>query len=111
MSFQRVCSTSALAEEEACRAKLAASDGSEVCVAVARDCDGDWHAVGDLCTHGNVSLSEGDVEDYAIECWGHSARFDLRTGQPTLPATAPVAVYPIEIDGEDVLVDVDHPHS
>ena len=43
-----------------------------------------------------------------IECWLHGSRFDLRTGEPTgLPATEPVAVYPVRVDGDDVLVDVD----
>ena len=40
-----------------------------------------------------------------IECWLHGSRFDLRTGEPTnLPATEPVAVYPVNIDGDDVFV-------
>ena len=40
-----------------------------------------------------------------IECWLHGSRFDLRTGGPTgLPATRPVPVYPVKIDGDDVLV-------
>ena len=52
-------------------------------------------------------LSEGDVEDCEIECWLHGSRFDLRTGKPTgLPATEPVAVYPVTVEGDDVLVDV-----
>ena len=42
-----------------------------------------------------------------IECWLHGSRFDLRTGKPTgLPATEPVAVYPVTVQGDDVLVDV-----
>ena len=52
--------------------------------------------VDDLCTHADVSLSEGDVDDGTVECWLHGSRFDLRTGEPTgLPATVPVAVYPV----------------
>ena len=56
-------------------------------VAVVRDEDGEVHAIGDTCTHGDISLSEGEVEDCTIECWLHGSRFDLRTGEPTgLPA-------------------------
>ena len=77
-------------------------------VAVVRDEAGHVHAIDDTCTHAEVSLSEGEVEDCTIECSLHGSRFDLRTGQPTaLPAIRPVAVYPVTIDGDDVLVDVE----
>ncbi|HMG30371.1 MAG TPA: non-heme iron oxygenase ferredoxin subunit, partial [Jiangellaceae bacterium] len=72
--------------------------------------DGEIHAVSDTCSHEQVSLSEGEVDDGEIECWQHGSRFDLRSGQPTsLPATEPIAVYPVKIDGDDVLVDVANP--
>jgi len=76
-------------------------------VAVVRTADGEIHAVGDTCTHADVSLAEGEVEDCAIECWLHGSRFDLVTGRPTaLPAIRPVPVFPVTIDGDAVLVDV-----
>ncbi len=58
-------------------------------VAVVRDEDGDVHAVDDTCSHANVSLSEGEVDGCTIECWLHGSRFDLRTGEPTVPAGDP----------------------
>jgi 3-phenylpropionate/trans-cinnamate dioxygenase ferredoxin subunit len=59
-----------------------------------------------------VPLSEGDVEEFkgapTIECWLHGSCFDLRTGEPTnLPATEPVDVYPVRVEGEDVYVDTE----
>jgi 3-phenylpropionate/trans-cinnamate dioxygenase ferredoxin subunit len=55
-------------------------------------------------------LSEGDVEGCEIECWLHGSRFDLRTGKPSgPPATEPVPVYAVRVDGDDVLVDVTTP--
>jgi 3-phenylpropionate/trans-cinnamate dioxygenase ferredoxin subunit len=64
-------------------------------------------AIRDECSHASIALSEGDVEDCTLECWLHGSQFDLRTGQPlSLPATEPVAVYPVRIDDDDVLVDV-----
>ena len=87
---------------------LTSGSGAKVLVAVVRDSDGSWHAIGDTCTHGNYSLSEGYIEDGTIECWKHGSPFDLATGRPlSLPATQPVPVYVIEINGEDVLVYVD----
>ncbi|WP_045732259.1 non-heme iron oxygenase ferredoxin subunit [Pseudarthrobacter chlorophenolicus] len=76
-------------------------------VAVVRDSMGDIHAIGDTCSHADISLSEGDVDGCAIECWGHGSQFDLRSGQPLqLPAYDPVPVFAIELDGDDVYVDV-----
>jgi nitrite reductase/ring-hydroxylating ferredoxin subunit len=75
-------------------------------VAVARNAD-EVFALQDLCSHAEVALSEGEVEDCMIECWMHGSRFDLVTGRPTgLPATKPVPVYPVKIDGDDILVAV-----
>ncbi len=68
---------------------------------------GTVHAIGDLCSHADVSLSEGDVEDGKIECWLHGSLFDLKTGQPSgLPATKPVPTYTVTVEGDDVLVEV-----
>ena len=108
MSLQFACSVTDLDPAEAQQVTLTSESGAKVLVAVVRDSDGSWHAVGDTCTHGNYSLSEGYVEDGTIECWKHGSPFDLVTGRPlSLPATKPVPVYVIEIQGDDVLVDVE----
>lgn len=67
-------------------------------------------AIADECSHGNVMLSLGEVDDCTIECFAHGSRFDLRSGLPLdLPATRPVPVYPVHLQGGDVLVDLDNP--
>ena len=44
---------------------------------------------------------------YPVEVPGVSVSNFLRTGKPSgLPATRPVAVYPVKIEGDDVLVSV-----
>jgi 3-phenylpropionate/trans-cinnamate dioxygenase ferredoxin subunit len=64
----------------------------------------DVYAIGDRCSHQDISLSEGDVlaEDRQLECWKHGSAFSLETGEPTsLPATRPVPVYDARVvDGE-----------
>jgi 3-phenylpropionate/trans-cinnamate dioxygenase ferredoxin subunit len=108
MTAQHACDTADLQPGEAMRLDLEAADGSPLPVALVRDEDGDFHAISDICSHGQVSLSDGEVEGCAIECWLHGSTFDLRTGRPlSLPATQPVPVYPVTVDGERVLVDVD----
>jgi len=67
-------------------------------------------AIQDMCSHAEVPLSEGDVEGCTLECYMHGSRFDLRTGRPLeLPATRPVAIYPIRVDGDQILIDPDNP--
>jgi 3-phenylpropionate/trans-cinnamate dioxygenase ferredoxin component len=83
-------------------------DGDGFRVAVVRIGD-DVYAIGDRCSHQDVSLSEGevDVEERTIECWKHGSTFDLCTGEPqTLPATRPVPVYDVRIDDGVVLIEV-----
>ncbi|NVI92574.1 non-heme iron oxygenase ferredoxin subunit [Actinomadura sp. BRA 177] len=63
----------------------------------------DVYAVNDICSHAEVSLSEGEVYDGTIECWLHGSCFDLRSGKPTNPpATQPVATYKVKVEGGDV---------
>jgi 3-phenylpropionate/trans-cinnamate dioxygenase ferredoxin subunit len=63
--------------------------------------DGELFAVDDLCTHADVSLSEGELVDCTIECWLHGSAFSLRTGQPlTPPATRPLAVHTVIVGGQ-----------
>jgi 3-phenylpropionate/trans-cinnamate dioxygenase ferredoxin subunit len=69
--------------------------------------DGEYHAIRDVCSHAEVALSEGEVVDGEIECWLHGSMFDLKTGKPSaLPATEPVPVYPVKIEGDDLYVAV-----
>jgi len=67
----------------------------------------DFYAIGDECSHEDYSLSEGDVweDEHEIECPKHGSTFSLLTGEPqTLPATKPVPIYEVQVDGDDVQV-------
>ena len=78
-------------------------------VAVVRIGD-EVHAVDDVCSHANVSLSEGEVwcDEREIECPKHGSTFSLLTGEPiTLPATQPVEVFRTEVDDGKVTVFVE----
>lgn len=69
----------------------------EVVVCLVRTC-GEVFAINDECTHADVPLSEGEVDDCAIECWLHGSRFDLRTGAVlNPPATRPVATFAVRV--------------
>ena len=70
--------------------------------------DDDVYAIGDTCSHADVSLSEGFVEadECMIECSRHGALFNLQTGEPeSLPAVRPGPVYDVSVvDGQVTLV-------
>jgi 3-phenylpropionate/trans-cinnamate dioxygenase ferredoxin subunit len=99
----RVCGREDLALGEARRFDV---DGRPVCLV---RCEDGFRAIGDTCSHADFSLSEGevDLDECTIECWKHGSAFSLRTGEPeSLPATRPVPVYLVTVDGDDVSVDV-----
>ena len=98
----KACQLSDVPDEGAIHVDLA---GKPVCIAKS---GGEVFAISDVCSHADVALSEGDVEDGHIECWLHGSMFDLRTGEPTgLPATRPVPTYPVTVEGDDVLVQME----
>ncbi len=103
-SFERACALADVPDEGVIPVEVG---GVEVAIVKS---EGQVFAVRDECSHAQIMLSEGDVEGCEIECWLHGSRFDLRTGEPTgLPAYEPVLVYPVRLDGDDVLVDVKNP--
>jgi 3-phenylpropionate/trans-cinnamate dioxygenase ferredoxin subunit len=78
-------------------------------VAIVRIGD-DVYAIGDTCTHADVSLSEGELfcDTKEIDCWKHGSTFSLETGEPqTLPATQPVPVYVARVVDDKVEIDLE----
>lgn len=101
MTASKVCAVSDLAVNTATKVVV---DGTPI--ALVLDSEGTVHAIGDTCTHGDISLSEGFVEDDTLECWAHGSKFSLATGKPlTLPAYEPVPVYTVTITDGDVYLD------
>ena len=65
------------------------------------------HALGDVCTHQGGPLSEGRLVSGRLACPWHGWRFDLRSGQCTMPARGgAVPSYPVRIEGGEVWVDI-----
>jgi len=79
-------------------------NGKELCIARVGN---EVFAIEDNCTHQDAALSEGEQNGYKIECWLHSAEFDLRTGEAlTPPAVQPVKTFPVNINGNNVVVEI-----
>jgi 3-phenylpropionate/trans-cinnamate dioxygenase ferredoxin component len=65
------------------------------------------YAMGDVCTHEEAYLTEGEFEpdELEVECPLHASRFNIETGAVrVLPATKPEPVYQVRVEGDDVLV-------
>lgn len=102
MAFVKICTVSELPPGEG----KYVDEGPEP-IAVF-NVDGEFFAIDDTCTHGEWSLCDGYVEGHEVECTLHMAKFCLRTGAVTAaPAEIPVKVYPVRVEDEDVLVDLD----
>jgi len=103
MTATRVCALDELAPATAMKVVI---DGKPI--SVVKDSAGDVFALGDTCTHGDISLSEGFVEDGTLECWAHGSKFDLITGAPkNFPAFEPVPVYTVSVHNGEIFVDAD----
>lgn len=101
MASTRICAIAELPVNEPVRVVI-----DDVPIAVVRDAADVVHAIGDTCTHGDVSLSEGFVEGETLECWAHGSKFSLTTGAAlTLPAFEPVPVYEVTLVDGDIYID------
>ena len=76
-------------------------------IAVARIGE-EFFAIDDTCTHAQCSLGEGMMIDHEVECPCHGSRFDVQSGSVRfLPATVPIKTYPVKVEGDDILVNVE----
>ena len=98
---QKVAEVSALAPGQA---KCVEAGGKAIALF---NVGGTFYALDDACTHVGGNLSEGEVDGATVICPWHGARFDLKTGTCLgPPATVAVKSYPLQIRGQDILVDV-----
>jgi nitrite reductase/ring-hydroxylating ferredoxin subunit len=69
--------------------------------------DGQLYAIEDICPHAYALLSQGFVQDGKVECPLHAAVFDIKTGICLEgPADRNLEVYPVEVKGDDVYVQI-----
>jgi 3-phenylpropionate/trans-cinnamate dioxygenase ferredoxin component len=105
MTLVKVCAATEVREGEARRYVLGSR---EICVVNLGA--GGFRAIGDLCSHAEAFLHEGevDVDDETIECPRHGSTFDLNSGKPrSLPATLPVPAYDLRLENDDILIEVE----
>lgn len=75
--------------------------GEKVCII---NIEGNYYAIGNVCTHVGGPLDEGTLEGYEVECPWHGSKFDVRTGEPTKPpARQAVSKYEVKIQDNNIL--------
>jgi len=68
---------------------------------------GNLYAIGDVCTHDNGPLGEGEVVGFDISCPRHGGRFDIRTGKATRsPAFRDIPAYPVKIENGKIFLGI-----
>ena len=76
--------------------------GESICIV---NVNGNYYAIGNVCTHEGGPLADGSLEGYEVECPWHGSKFDVRTGEVTNPpADVPEPPYEVRIDGNNILV-------
>jgi nitrite reductase/ring-hydroxylating ferredoxin subunit len=76
--------------------------GEKVCII---NIEGNYYAIGNICTHMGGPLNEGTLEGFEVECPWHGSKFDVRSGQPTKPpARQPVSSYEVKVRDNNILV-------
>lgn len=66
---------------------------------------GQFFAIGDVCSHDNGPVGEGDLEGEEVICPRHGARFDLRSGKAlSLPAVEDIPAYPVQVQEGRILI-------
>ncbi len=64
---------------------------------------GNFHAIGNVCTHVGGPLDRGKLEGHEVECPLHGSRFDVTTGAVKRgPAAKPESSYEVKIEGQDI---------
>jgi nitrite reductase (NADH) small subunit len=81
----------------------AEAEGRVICLG---NLNGELNALNNTCPHRGGPLGQGWVEGEAVVCPWHSWSFNLRTGMAEYPVPKQVKVYPVKVEGEDVLVEL-----
>ena len=57
-----------------------------------------FFAIGDICSHDDGPVGDGDIEGFNVVCPRHGGEFDIRTGQAVqMPAVVDIPAYPVRV--------------
>jgi nitrite reductase (NADH) small subunit len=101
MPFVKIASTNELppnheAKEFPCGDKI-------VCVA---NVNGAISAMDNICLHRGGPIGQGVIEKGKVVCPWHGWAWDPKTGEAAHNPSARVAVYPLKIENDEVLIEI-----
>ena len=68
---------------------------------------GSYFAIGDVCSHDDGPLGDGELDNFEVICPRHGARFDIRNGKAnSLPAYVDIPAYPVRIVDDQIEVGI-----
>lgn len=79
-------------------------EGVAICLA---NVNGELSALDNVCPHRQGPLGQGWIEGRSVVCPWHSWTFDVKTGLAEYPVHERVDVFPLRVEGQDVLVDIE----
>ena len=101
MAFVKVASAK---EVSAGEMKAIEAGGKEILLV---NLNGEFHAIGNRCTHMSCMLSDGKLDGENVRCWCHGSVFNIKTGNVvTGPAKKPEPTFQVKVEGEEVSVNV-----
>jgi nitrite reductase (NADH) small subunit len=74
-----------------------------LCVA---NVNGVYNAIDNVCLHRGGPLGQGMIENGKVVCPWHGWAWDPKTGAAEQNPSLKVAVYPLKVEGGDVLVEI-----
>jgi toluene monooxygenase system ferredoxin subunit len=102
MAFQKACTLDDVWEGEMFEADVAGQ-----AVLLVRCDGGELHAYQGSCPHQDIPLSEGKFDGKVLMCRAHQWTFDARNGKGINPGDCRLAEYPVKVEGDDVLVELE----
>ena len=68
---------------------------------------GKFFAIGDVCSHDDGPLGDGEVEGQEVICPRHGARFSIVNGAAkTLPAVEDIPAYPVRVEKGEIQIGI-----
>lgn len=102
MAFQKACTLDEVWEGEMAEIEI----GEHQVLLVGLD-GGEVRAFQAVCPHQDIPLCEGKFDGKVLMCRAHQWTFDAKTGLGVNPGDCRLAQYPVRVDGDDVLIDVE----